>query len=273
MTLRIRSSVICASLALPFQIRQCRRSTSATMAVLACIRPGASVDNPLAASLACCSRMAMWNQSAIGGFVSPCRGKNRTQAATAVGERGHHGVGSPADRLEATPDQHRDVGVGLRDSAEDLPLPVGCFHVADADLQMPFAFVAAPDEGRVYGDGDARRGGRRLAGGGIAKLLADFQCMAAQSLGARSAVHREKMRQHTNGDTIGQQGGKMRAELVQLRGRPAMRRPTGTGLAMTAADAAKPRKPDRYHAEQRRDLADAPVQNVTFTATARAVWP
>src|SRR5208283_5349065 len=38
---------------------------------LAWIRPGSSVDNLLAACLACCSRMAMWNQSAIGGFVTP----------------------------------------------------------------------------------------------------------------------------------------------------------------------------------------------------------
>src|SRR5277367_1494899 len=65
----------------------------------------------------------------------------------------------------------------------------------------------------------------------------------------------------------------MRAELVQLRGRPAMRRPTGTGLAMTAADAAKPREPDRHHAEQRRDLTDPPVLDVTSTATGRTVWP
>src|ERR1700674_5839230 len=71
MTLRMRSSVIWASLALPFQMRQCSRSTSATIAVFAAMRPGASVDNPLAASLACCSRMAMWNQSAIGCFVTP----------------------------------------------------------------------------------------------------------------------------------------------------------------------------------------------------------
>src|SRR5208283_120481 len=57
--------------ALPFQIRQCNRSTSATIAVFAWIRPGSSVDNPLAACFACCSRKAMWNRSAIGGLVTP----------------------------------------------------------------------------------------------------------------------------------------------------------------------------------------------------------
>jgi hypothetical protein len=37
----------------------CRRSTSGTIAAFASIRPGVSVDNPLAACFACRSRMAM----------------------------------------------------------------------------------------------------------------------------------------------------------------------------------------------------------------------
>ena len=36
---------------------------------------GWSVDNPLAACFACWSRMAMWNQSRIGGFVIPALAK------------------------------------------------------------------------------------------------------------------------------------------------------------------------------------------------------
>ena len=172
MTLRMRSRVRRAFLALPFQIRQCRRSTSATIAAFACIRPGLSVDNPLAACFACCSRMAMWNQSAIGGFLQPGIGQNRSQTGTAVGERGQLGVGGSADRLKAAPDQHRDVGIGLRDGAEYLPATAGCLDIADANLQMPFAVVAAADEGRVQGDGDRRRGSRRLDRGGVAKLLA-----------------------------------------------------------------------------------------------------
>ena len=48
-----------------------QRSTSATITAFACTRSGLSVDNPLAACVACCSRMAMWNQSRIGGFVTP----------------------------------------------------------------------------------------------------------------------------------------------------------------------------------------------------------
>jgi len=41
------------------QIRQRRRSTCATIAVFACIRPGSSIDNPIAACFACWRRMAM----------------------------------------------------------------------------------------------------------------------------------------------------------------------------------------------------------------------
>ena len=51
MTLRMRSKVFWAFLALPFQMRQCSRSTSVTIVALASLRPGSSVSNPLAAKL------------------------------------------------------------------------------------------------------------------------------------------------------------------------------------------------------------------------------
>ena len=54
---------------LAVQIRRRRRSTSGTITAFACIRPGVSVDNPLAACLACCNPMAMWNQPAIRGVL------------------------------------------------------------------------------------------------------------------------------------------------------------------------------------------------------------
>jgi hypothetical protein len=54
-------------------MRQCSRSTSVAIVALAFLRSGSSVINPLAASLACCSRMVTWNQSAIGRVVTPAR--------------------------------------------------------------------------------------------------------------------------------------------------------------------------------------------------------
>jgi hypothetical protein len=44
MTLRIRLMLRWAFLALPFQMRQCNRSTSATIAAFAVARSGSSVD-------------------------------------------------------------------------------------------------------------------------------------------------------------------------------------------------------------------------------------
>src|SRR5271166_3924081 len=150
---------------------------------------------------------------------------------------------------------------------------VGRLDVADANLQMPFAVVAATDEGRVYRDGDARRWGSRRDNGGVAKSPADLERMAAQGLGALPGFHRQKMRQHASGDTIRHQGGKMRSQLVQLRCRATMRRPTDTCLAMPTADAAKPRQPHLHTTEQRRDPMKPPVLDVTSTAARRAVRP
>jgi hypothetical protein len=114
----------------------------------------------------------MWNQSAIGGFLQPASARIDRRPGGAVGERGHLGVGGSADRLKAAPDQRCDLRLGLRHSAEHLPTTARCLDVADANLQMPFAVLAAADECQVYGDVDCRRSGRRPDRGSVAKLLA-----------------------------------------------------------------------------------------------------
>jgi hypothetical protein len=64
-----------------------------------------------------------------------------------IGERRQLcGVGS-AEGLKVSADQHRDVGIGSCNSAEHLPAPIERLNVADANLQMPLAVMAAPDEG------------------------------------------------------------------------------------------------------------------------------
>ena len=136
MTLRMRSKVFWAFLALPFQMRQCSRSTSVTIVALASLRPGSSAGNPLAANFACCSRM---------GDVEPVRdrrcgdagvGKNRSQAGTAIGERSHLCGSGSAGCLEALTDLNCNVEVSdPGDGAEDLPPTVGCLvDVANAEL-------------------------------------------------------------------------------------------------------------------------------------------
>jgi len=49
-------------------------------------------------------------------------------------------------------------------------------------------------------------------------FLADFEGMAAQDLGALSGLYRQKISQHASGNTMRHQGGKMRSQLVELRG-------------------------------------------------------
>ena len=61
MTAPMRSIVTLASVALPFQIRQRRRSSSATITALAFSRSAVSADRVPAVFWACCSRIAMWN--------------------------------------------------------------------------------------------------------------------------------------------------------------------------------------------------------------------
>ena len=203
----------------------------------------------------------------------PGIGQNRPQTGAAIGERGQLRVVNSADRLQASADQHRDVGIGPRDGAVDLPAPVGSLDIADPNFEMPFAVIAATDEGRIHGDGDGRRGRLRLDRGGVTKLLTDLERMAAESLGALAGLDRQKIRQHAGGDTKGHEGGKMRSQLIQLRRRPTMRWPADTSLGTTTAGAAKPREPHRHRAEQRRHLMQPPVLDVTPPATGRALRP
>jgi hypothetical protein len=142
-------------------------------------------------------------------------GQNRTQSATTIGERRQCGVGGSADRLEISLDERRDVSVRIRDRAEYLPGATGCLGIANANLQMALAMVAATDEGRVQGDGDRRRCNRRRDGLGVAELLADSERVAAQGLGTLPSLHRQKVHQYACGDTIRHQCGEMCSQLVR----------------------------------------------------------
>jgi hypothetical protein len=88
------------------------------------------------------------------GLRDPGVGQDRAQTRTTVGECGHSGVGGVANASKVSADQHRDVGVSLRDRSEHLSASTGGLDVADADLQVAFAFFAAADEGRVQADSD-----------------------------------------------------------------------------------------------------------------------
>ena len=73
----MRLMLICASLALPFQMRQRNRSTSVMIIAFAAPRAGSSSDSTPATCFRCYSRMARWNQSSIGGAVTPASARMR----------------------------------------------------------------------------------------------------------------------------------------------------------------------------------------------------
>jgi hypothetical protein len=74
-----------------------------------------------------------------------------------------------ADGGKAALDQRLDCGVGPGDRGEHLTDPIRRLNVAEADLEMARARLAAPDESRVQGQGDRRRWSRRLGRGSVAQ--------------------------------------------------------------------------------------------------------
>src|SRR3954453_11127030 len=100
-------------------------------------RAGSSSDSTPATSFRRCSRMAMWNQSSIGGAVTPASARMRRSPGAAVGEGGQRRVPGPANGVEGAADQHPHVRVDLRDSAENLSSAELCFDIADPDLEVP----------------------------------------------------------------------------------------------------------------------------------------
>jgi hypothetical protein len=60
------------------------------------------------------------------------RGQDRPKARTTIAERGQVSVVGSAHSLDVSADQHRDVGVALRDSAKYLPTSAKRLDVADA---------------------------------------------------------------------------------------------------------------------------------------------
>jgi hypothetical protein len=117
--------------------------------------------------------MATWDQSRIGGSSMPALRRTRRspgqpsvedapQSGTAVGERRRRRALGVSDRVEAAADQRRAVRVGPGDGAEGLPLSARRLDIADPDLQVPLAGLAAADEGRTQGHHDRRGGGRRF---------------------------------------------------------------------------------------------------------------
>src|SRR5215212_1923435 len=73
--------------------------------------------------------------------------KNPPQPGTTVGKRRQRCALGPPDRIEAAADQACEIRVGLRYGAEGLPSSARRLDIADPDLEVPLAGLAAADEG------------------------------------------------------------------------------------------------------------------------------
>jgi len=200
-------------------------------------------------------------------------GQTAPEPRTAVGEGGQCRALTPADSVEVAADQLGNGGAGSSDGAEDLTATGLRFNIADPHLQMPLALCATANERRIQGHHDRRGCCFRTGRGALTKNLADLQGMAAQGLMMRSSIDREHLLQDISGGSVGHQGREMRLKPAQLRRRPAMRWPANASLDPSARGTAKPGKPWRDLAEQRRHRMVPVVLHMANTVTARAFRP
>src|SRR4051795_9289546 len=156
----MRSMLICASLALPFQMRQRNRSTSVMIIAFAASRAGSSSDSTPATCFRCCNRMARWNRDRreIGGAtaVGYFRARSLTEGGCVTWvlrlvEIGAEGEGSCADVVEIS---RPDGLVGIA----DLGLTLAEAKLVLAGVQREIVAAQARDHAVQ------RSGCRRCAG-------------------------------------------------------------------------------------------------------------
>jgi hypothetical protein len=92
----------------------------------------------------------MWNQSRIGGAVTP--------VAARIDRRPAHPSVKPVNTVERSADQGHEIRLRSGHGCEHLTATRVGLGVADPDFQMPFALFTAADERRVHADRDRRRG-------------------------------------------------------------------------------------------------------------------
>lgn len=138
---------------------------------------------------------------------------------------------------------------------------------------MTFSVLATLDEGGIQSDRDRRRRRFRRINGAIPKRRAGSQGAATHGLFVVADADGKHLLQHVSGRPIGHQGGQMSLELIQLRCRPAMRRPVNPDLDRTTRGAAKSGKPHRDLTEERGYRMIPVVFHVTNTAAASTIRP
>ena len=150
-----------ALFAFPFQIRQCNRSTSATITAFAAARSGSPVNQPV---------RHLFEMLKFHRDVKPV--KNRRFQDARAGEN-TRSPGQPSVKAVSTvslfpPTASRFFLIsasmsvdGFRDAAENLTATSLRFDIANPHLEVTFVVLAAPDEGGIHGNRDRRHHRRR----------------------------------------------------------------------------------------------------------------
>ena len=132
------------------------------------------------------------------------------------------------------------------------PVAVSTLPIRTSRCRSPSSQLRMKVESKVTTIASAPVGGGFIAAG-ARQRLGDLEGMAAQGLRIRAGVHREHLPQHLGGRPIGHQGGELRPQPIQLRGRADVRRPVHACLGHAASGTAEAGQPDRDLAEQRGD--------------------
>ena len=136
--------------------------------------------------------------------------KDTPQPGAAIGERGQYRRPGASHGVETAADQRREIRVGLRHGAEHLPASRRRLDIADPDLQVPLATLAAADEGRVQGQRDRLGRSGRFEGRRHRQRSGDLEGMPAQGLVGRPGVDREHLPEQLSCCRVGQQSGELR---------------------------------------------------------------
>src|SRR3954464_8068420 len=252
--------LICASLALPFQMRQRNRSTCVMIIAFAAPRAGSSSDSTPATCFRCCSRMARWNQSSIGGAVTPASARMRRSP----GQPSVKAVSAVSPVLPTAP-RARRISAPMSvltfatapktcrppDSVSTLPIRTSRCHWPSSQLRMKV-------ESKLTTIAFASTLTGASAVDVIDRVLAiwkvgDLEGMTAQRLRVLASVHREHLPEQGGCRPVGQQSRELRPQPIQLRSRAGVRRPLHACPGRAAASTAEAGQLDRDLSEQRGD--------------------
>jgi hypothetical protein len=154
--------------------------------------------------------MAMWNQSAIGGFWQPASARIDCRP-----EQPSVNAVNPVWRLGRPLNQRADLRIGLRHGAKHLPATAGGLDIANANLQMPppSRQPRMNVESRVMVIADASAAGMTVA---AVRSCSPILSVWPRNVSGLLPNDRQEVLQQASGDAIRHQSRNMCSQLVEL---------------------------------------------------------